>query len=84
MPNRFESCRMAGLWSYEAKLDGYRCLAAKRSSGMGVRRSKNFTKKRNIGDSRVHARISPSEASVAPWINRGLTEYFAIVASKIC
>jgi bifunctional non-homologous end joining protein LigD len=34
-----------GLWSYEAKLDGYRCLAAKRPSGavLWSRRGNGFT-----------------------------------------
>jgi ATP-dependent DNA ligase len=34
-----------GLWSYEAKLDGYRCLAAKRGSGVALwsRRGNIFT-----------------------------------------
>lgn len=34
-----------GAWSYEAKLDGYRCLAAKRSSGVVLwsRRGNGFT-----------------------------------------
>ena len=34
-----------GLWSYEAKLDGYRCLAAKRSGGVVLwsRRGNGFT-----------------------------------------
>ena len=34
-----------GLWTYEAKLDGYRCLAAKRSSGIALwsRRGNGFT-----------------------------------------
>jgi len=34
-----------GLWTYEAKLDGYRCLAAKRSSGVVLwsRRGNGFT-----------------------------------------
>jgi hypothetical protein len=34
-----------GLWSYEAKLDGYRCLAARRSSGVALwlRRGNGFT-----------------------------------------
>jgi hypothetical protein len=51
------------------------CFAA---SGIGVRRRQNFfIKKRNIGESRAS---SPSEAIVAPWMNRGLTEYFARVA----
>jgi ATP-dependent DNA ligase len=36
---------MAGLWTYEAKIDGYRCLAAKRSSGVVLwsRRGNGFT-----------------------------------------
>ncbi|HEY3154788.1 MAG TPA: non-homologous end-joining DNA ligase [Candidatus Binatia bacterium] len=35
----------SGLWSYEAKLDGYRCLAAKRSGGVVLwsRRGNGFT-----------------------------------------
>ena len=34
-----------GLWSYEAKLDGYRCLAARRSNGVALwsRRGSGFT-----------------------------------------
>jgi ATP-dependent DNA ligase len=34
-----------GLWSYEAKLDGYRCLATRRSSGVALwsRRGNGFT-----------------------------------------
>jgi ATP-dependent DNA ligase len=34
-----------GLWTYEAKFDGYRCLAAKRSSGVVLwsRRGNGFT-----------------------------------------
>ncbi len=34
-----------GLWTYEAKLDGYRCLAAKRSNGVVLwsRRGNGFT-----------------------------------------
>jgi ATP-dependent DNA ligase len=34
-----------GAWTYEAKLDGYRCLAAKRSSGVVLwsRRGNGFT-----------------------------------------
>jgi ATP-dependent DNA ligase len=34
-----------GLWTYEAKLDGYRCLAAKRSRGIVLwsRRGNGFT-----------------------------------------
>src|SRR5688500_8614830 len=34
-----------GAWTYEAKLDGYRCLAARRSSGVVLwsRRGKGFT-----------------------------------------
>jgi ATP-dependent DNA ligase len=34
-----------GNWTYEAKLDGYRCLAAKRSSGVVLwsRRRNGFT-----------------------------------------
>ena len=36
-----------GLWTYEAKLDGYRCLAAKRSSGVVLwsRRGNGFTQR---------------------------------------
>ena len=35
----------SGLWTYEAKLDGYRCLAAKRSGGVVLwsRRGNGFT-----------------------------------------
>jgi ATP-dependent DNA ligase len=34
-----------GLWTYEAKLDGYRCLAAKRNGGVVLwsRRGNGFT-----------------------------------------
>ena len=34
-----------GLWTYEAKLDGYCCLAAKRGSGVALwsRRGNGFT-----------------------------------------
>jgi bifunctional non-homologous end joining protein LigD len=36
-----------GEWSYEAKLDGYRCLAARRSSGVILwsRRGNRFTER---------------------------------------
>jgi ATP-dependent DNA ligase len=35
----------SGKWSYEAKLDGYRCLAARRSNGVVLwsRRGNGFT-----------------------------------------
>ncbi len=45
---------------------------------MGVRRSKNFIKKRNIGDSGVYATHQAlAKAGVAPWMNRGSMASFA-------
>ena len=36
-----------GNWTYEAKLDGYRCLVARRTSGMALwsRRGNGFTQR---------------------------------------